>query len=42
MDSLGDRLGLGNKGEEVAHVSDESSALGPWVYYNGFIIERMQ
>lgn len=41
MDSFGDRLGLGDKGEEVVNVSDESFVLGFWVYYNGFIIERM-
>lgn len=38
MDSSVDRLGLGDKGEEVANVNDASSALTPWY---GFNIERM-
>lgn len=33
MDIPVDRLGLGDKGEEVANVNDESSALGPWVWF---------
>lgn len=35
-DSLGDRPGLGDKGEKVSNVNDESFALGPWVYCDGF------
>lgn len=35
-DSLGDRPGLGDKGEKVSNVNDASFALGPWVYCDGF------
>lgn len=33
MDIPVDRLGLRDKGEEVSNVNDESSALGPWVWF---------
>lgn len=40
MDSLGERLDLGDEGEKVGNVNDESFALGPWVYCD--VLERMQ
>lgn len=40
MDTLGERLDLGDEGENVDNVNDESSALGPWVYCD--VLERMQ